>query len=874
MSSLDQFSKLRRYAWCAAFLLLSLLGIRFADAQNQATSEDAPIGWCCFYPSVDVGMDQLPNSAASILSVCAGGWGMAQAEGTYDFSAFDRQLAYAQQHGLKLALIQEINPVYTPAWLRAKAKASGQSVVSAAGTPGDQPALTSEIFREAQEELVRKFVAHVRQTDTTGTVTCYHPGAEWWFPMHERYNAAEVERFRKWLGERYQTIERLNAAWDGTFTSFTAVPAPPLEMMMSGRQKTGLGPIQSLDDGSKHCSWSTPAATDPTAKPGQDTYAAATPDKSYTVSAWVKTENVRGYGVFLEVAWVGNSGGPPKLIDTGATLRGTHDWTQLSATFPAPKEAGRAWILLKLMGNGTVYWDDVEFREASSQNNAAPNPGMEIGGAQPAAWSLQNWSGGAPLNSQWMRQGGRTGQACLRVTVPETSEQSRPYRNVDAAVYDWSLYWNETAADYINQMSRLVKSCDPTRKTVTYLTFSFAYPAEWDYSQYYAIAPDEVAMRGRDIDEFGLQICSADGDPYRVTACVDLVRKYGKPVWAVDLVDFTSGVQIGYDAMARATQSAIQHGARGIIYCAWHIPSVLDYSFHPRMSPEDIRRMLSDARESVRIMQGMTVSPRAALVQPILSASPNDIEGFKNDFRSFMGWYKLLDESRETFDVVTLREISCGAVKLERYRYILVPDCAYVQEDVVRRLDEYAQHGGRLITAGRFAEKNEIAKALPPSAQSVPRTAIADHGKIYAGNPVRDTHAGNTPPLFIWRTETPETRAARAEGIAVLQKVQASLQQNSDIELFPEDAGVRCAQYTGSHEKAIYLVNWEHEPIPDGRLKLSLPHESSPSTAQPITAQSVEIYADTKPAEVRILDRSVVLPAFRTSCIVKFKLAP
>ena len=424
--------------------------------------------------------------------------------------------------------------------------------------------------------------------------------------------------------------------------------------------------------------------------------------------------------MFVEVAWVRAAGGPPTLIDTGEPLRGTHDWTRISATFPAPHEAGRAWVLLKLMGSGTVAWDDVDFREAASADNTAPNPGLEVGSEQPAAWRFQNWSGGKQLDAQWARQRrtNRRDRVC-RSKSRWTDPQTRGYRNVDAAVYDWAVFWNETAADYINRMARLVKGCDPTRKTVTYLTYSFAYPAEWDYSQYYAIAPDEVAMRGRDIDVFGLQVCSADGDPYRVTACLDLVRKYGKPMWAVDLVDFTSGVQIGYPALDRVTQSAIQHGARGIIYCAWHIPSVLDYSFHPRLAPADIRQMLTDARAAAAIMEGLTVCPRAALVQPILPASPNDLEGFKNDFRSFIGWYKLLEGVRETFDVVTLREISLGAADLDRYRYIVVPDCAYLQEDVVCRLDAYVQRGGHLMTAGRFAERNETGRTLPPSSQLV-----------------------------------------------------------------------------------------------------------------------------------------------------------
>ena len=94
-------------------------------------------------------------------------------------------------------------------------------------------------------------------------------------------------------------------------------------------------------------------------------------------------------------------------------------------------------------------------------------------------------------------------------------------------------------------------------------------------------------------------------------------------------------------------------------------------------------------------------------------SSPNDLEGFKNDFRSFMGWYKLLEGVHETFDVVTLREISCGAANLDRYRYIVVPDFAYIQEDVISRMNEYVQRGGHLITAGRFAERSESGRLLP-----------------------------------------------------------------------------------------------------------------------------------------------------------------
>jgi hypothetical protein len=494
--------------------------------------------------------------------------------------------------------------------------------------------------------------------------------------------------------------------------------------------------------------------------------------------------------------------------------------------------------------------------------NLAPNPAVEAGGEEPAAWRFQNWSGGKRVEARRLASGGRNAGGCLTITVPAEEDGSRSYRNLDAAVYDWSIYWYETAADYINRMARLVKKHDPARPCVTYLTFSFAYPAEWDYTQNYGIAPDEVAMRGDDIDQFGMQICAADGDPYRVTACLDLVRKYGKPMWAVDLVDFTSGVHIGYEAMDRVTQSAIQHGAKGIIYCAWHIPSVLDYSYHPLMTPPDIQQMLTDARSAVKTIDGLEVAPRAALVEPILPASPKDPEGFKNDYRSFLGWYKLLESLRETFDVVTLREIALGSAKLDRYEYVLLPDCAFLPEAALSELEQYTRRGGRLLTAGRFAQYNEI--RIPLSPQSIDRTVLPDYGKTYAGDPVRDTHAGNTPPLLLWREDTPATHSAFREGRAALQSFIRTAGLAPNFELLPDDPEIRCVEYRGKNITAVYLVNMAREPVPAGKLKLQIPYP----------AKTLEVYADTRLVPAGIDEGVVVLPAFRSSLIVKAALGP
>jgi len=364
--------------------LLMLIAVLGGPPISDASGA-ADVGWCAFYPSVDTGMDLLPESGASILSVCAGGWGMAGKEGVYDFSAFDRQLAYAREHGLRLALISEINPLYTPVWLKERARAAGQLVRNAGGVDGAIPSINSSLFQAEQEELVRRFVEHVRRTDTSGTVAYYHPGAEWWFPLGERYHPADVARFRDWLRQRYQTVAGLNETWQSHYARFEEVPAPAVEMMGGGKGRTGLASVISLDSGAQHCSWSTPAAIDPAARPGADTYAAVQPGKSYTVSAWVKTEEVAGPGPFVEIAWVRPNGGHPIAIDGGRPVPAAATWTRLSEVFTVPKHAGRAWILLKFMGSGKVCWDDVEFCETGSEENLAPNPGIEVGGDHPAA---------------------------------------------------------------------------------------------------------------------------------------------------------------------------------------------------------------------------------------------------------------------------------------------------------------------------------------------------------------------------------------------------------------------------------------------------------------------------------------------------------
>lgn len=823
-------------------------------------ASEPPVGWCTFYPGVDVGSDVIGKSGASMLSVTQSGWGIESIEGKLDFGPMDLQLKLASENNLALALISETNPVYSPAWLNDKAKAAGENTIGSGGQDGGVPTFSSPIFKKAQEDLIKGMIEHVKQVDANHIIRYYHPGCEWWFPHRYRYNELEINQFRGWLQRKYGTINKLNQRWISNFASFAVVPAPKIDSIQAPPEE--MGKMISSDMGEEHCSWSIGGSTGPDTE--KKLLAIVEPGKQYELSAWIKTSNLKGAGAFLEIAWIMSQGGAPISGGVSNAISGTHDWTKLSTILKAPKDAGRAWILLKTAGTGIVYFDDVSISEVGSSVNLAPNGQFEIGSNSPEAWSFQNWTGGKNVINEYLNTGGRNNSRCLKIQIKEINSA---FKNLDAAIYDWSTFWYEYAADYINNLSGIYKKYDPTRQTVTYLTFSFGYPAEWDYNQQMSISPDEVASRGSNIDAVGMQICAADGDPYRATACLDLVRKYNKPMWACDLVDFTSGVYIGYPKMDKITQSVVQHGAKGIVYCLWHLPGVIDYSFYPNMDMKDMNQMLTDARSSIKLLDGYKIKPDIALIEPILPASSHDTNGYKNNFKSFMGWYKIMEQMQLTFDVVTLKEIDKGTTDLKNYKWIMIPDCAYLSKKSLGKLSAYAKSGGKVTASGRFGLYNEIAALHSKNKIAAFKKPLQDFGAQYTGNIIRETHAGNTPPLFLWGAETPQRDKVFADADNALKTIVVESKTQSRTVLLPANRSLRSVIHETNKKIMYYLVNMGDAPVKNQKLRIE---KSTPSTItfyadglkKQVLAQSVNTKNGANQGAL------IELPEFKTSCIV------
>jgi hypothetical protein len=90
-----------------------------------------------------------------------------------------------------------------------------------------------------------------------------------------------------------------------------------------------------------------------------------TPGRSYTVSGWVRGENVVGCaGWFIHV-----NGEKPQLVNkTLGVGEGTFDWKEVSVTFTAPAPATTATIGTVLHGTGRAWFDDARFEEMGGGN--------------------------------------------------------------------------------------------------------------------------------------------------------------------------------------------------------------------------------------------------------------------------------------------------------------------------------------------------------------------------------------------------------------------------------------------------------------------------------------------------------------------------
>lgn len=430
-------------------------------------------------------------------------------------------------------------------------------------------------------------------------------------------------------------------------------------------------------------------------------------------------------------------------------------------------------------------------------------------------------------------------------------------RDAPPATHEWQRFWQETAAQYVDDLAAMACKADSTRPVMTFLTHAYALAAEWDYVDWSAMRVDLVAHRGRHISNLGLQLPVARGDAYRIAVGLDTARKYRKPVTCLDVLDFTDGVAAGRDVMERATHTAVQHGAAGVFYCCWH--GAKDFNFYPDWRVDELRQLVWTARTAGRPLCGMRVVPDGALVLPYMPGTPRAEGRPSCSVHSFMGWYRLLQTLHVCVDVVTLYDLERG-FSLRPYPWVILPRCCSAPRRALSEIAAYSRYG-RLVVAGEDPAYDEYGRPLSVSWNSA--QYVHDYGLDYAGIPVRVAKAGDTPPLEIWR-EPARSEKVRENALWDLRHTIMAHRARNAIAVQALSYTVSVVRWRKPRSEALYMVRTQPGREGCATVRLDRRYEVAGIWADGVSAQAERSDRD---------GGTIRTPPFRSACLVVVRVS-
>ncbi len=688
---------------------------------------DYPIGFISHYPLITYNDEGISQTGANVCIVRAPWPLIEKEEGKWDFSLLDQQLEWADKTDIKLIVLLEAGPAHAAGvrWLVEKLKAQGETMCSPKGDIIDDPCYQSQTYRFYLSRFIRQTISYLIQHKHANRIYGYNNGCEWWHPLIYSYSKLDKEGFREWLKQKYGSLQELNYQWGTKWENWEAIEPPVLYPVGVGHWSQGVFlPESAICD----LAWCTNEEGHLSVKPGE----------KLSFHLELETENLTAGAALLEVAWLTADDPRPFKIEWGPPFREFKGNGAINFSLTVPPEANRAWLLLKLHGIGKVTFKSIRVLNEAGENLVLnPNFDPAKGGWQFIAWS-------AGQNERVSHLWQETGKASITYQ-PDIHLEGNPQYPL-AVVDDWFNYRFESFAKFIDWMASECRSADPSRPVISYLTFSFANPFEWDYMQDVAIALDYFAVNAHNQQIIGMQINSAEGDFDSLTCAIDLVRQFGKPVWAIDLLDFTKGIYLGEAGLTRTSLSVLQHmgSNSGIQYYCWY--GTPDYNY-AELGGETLKRMISRVKNVAELLRGYEPVCEVALLQPRMPLYPF-LPQPPNDWADFMGWYKFLVRAGICPDVYTFHSLK--SADLSRYKVLIVPDCAYIPREALETLRKAARLGVKLIGSGRFGLYDmggrPISKGALPSLTYCFKEPI---GKRILGETHRLRDKGNTPPRLI-----------------------------------------------------------------------------------------------------------------------------
>jgi hypothetical protein len=546
----------------------------------------------------------------------------------------------------------------------------------------------------------------------------------------------------------------------------------------------------------------------------------------------------------VEVAWYDRDGALLR-IDSFEAGSGA-----VQAEAVSPSNAADVRLVPKLLGPGRATFFKARLVEAATgEVVAAPSSG---------AWEFAEWFGAG--------EGRRVDDGGLAIIVPEPE---MPFGRTGVAYEDWVVFSFEAMAAWMNECAAYFKDRDPSRLVLSYVGFVFGQQALWDCA---AIEQrlDISLHNAPNLDVAGFQLCIAGDDFTWAASNVDMARKYAKPMWCTDLIDFPYGHVSGFIPIYRGSMACAQHGLDGFLWYGW--TGYPDYSFYRHLPRPELERLCNDARSAVEALDGFELVTNVAQLMPIQTYSLADRGGYKGDALDNGGLYHLLLDCGLLPEVFTPYELEHGhELSPDAYPLLFVSDCPVLKPEVNRALLDYVRAGGRIIGTGRSPQWDFAWAPLRETLSTLPEAGLAGQvdwrpekaGRAYWGEVRRHREHGNTPPVFV-ETDDPERtpmarRRARMDLLARIEALGAA--PLVEVDLFEGVIHAAAHRDPRTGERIVFLLHTGPGRHTGAAVRLNLP--GLPESCVAWTDFDKEIPVEFGP------DGALTTPPFTHVCLLR-----
>ncbi len=775
-------------------------------------------------------------------------------------------------------------------WRQAKTAEAGENLVDFAGNERAISSLFSPIFRRSVLNYVQQLTEWVRENDTDHRIAGYLDGAEWFMPGTVDYSPLAFEAFRDWLEERYGHLDSLNATWGAEFGSWDDVE-PPRGFLLGddyiGLRTAGFAPLE--------VTWASPRFP-------------IDGGERYRIAGTVLQEGVpEGLAALHLVCYDANGNriayyGDGQFIWVDAPDGVAQHRELITET---PPNAVEAAFMMRLIGPGFAAFSELECAPWPYGESLLP-PNREMD-----AWELINpgWrpeSGPEIQSLSWdeareLPAGDETAAPGGGITLDDTTGAPTfhlaapsgpiPYEHSALAWDDWITFCYVAMADWLNECAEFIKEQDPDRSVLSYLGSVFGMHCIPDFNMYWQRTDISLANSPA-IDVNGIQMCIAGDDVTYATHLVDLARKYDKPIYATDLIDFPFGLYSGFEAIYRGTLAAVQHGMDGVFWYTWresvgdfhHIDYSLEYSYSVMLTQEEQTRLIRDTKKAIAAFDGYDLNTPIALIMPVMAQSIAMPTGYGGDLINRGGWYHLLLDAGYIPDVYTPYELEHhGAACLDDYDLVIVPDTYMLSRKAYAALEAVAARGGHILADGAppavDLQGEPLGDTMPDVSPKALRNMVRDlptiveqaqadsweghlFGRAYWG-PVRRWRVhGNTPPPFMQIEVDETTQRLRVE---LRRRVNERIGQYLGAEhfrLLTTDDRAHMAVWTNPEDPADVLLAFVH--LGEGKAQ-----QQRVQLPEGLTPDRVTAWIDfDREYEATIEDGVLTVPPFAHMCLV------